>query len=117
LRRREHGPAIRASASRSHALRAASAPPPAPPAYRRSRSLGPVNGAAVSGTVALAANASDGDGVASVEFSVDGALATDTTSLFRQLGLHADLDGSHTISARATDMVGTPSALATVTNL
>ncbi|QQR78684.1 MAG: VCBS repeat-containing protein [Candidatus Moraniibacteriota bacterium] len=76
----------------------------------------PANGAIVAGTVAVAANASDDRGVASVEFSVDAVShATDTTTPFT-----ANVDtlllseGTHTLSARALDAAGNENT-ATVT--
>ncbi|MEX0985643.1 MAG: Ig-like domain-containing protein [Actinomycetota bacterium] len=72
----------------------------------------PGAGATVSGTaVALSANASDNNGVAQVEFFLDGtvSLGTDTDSAGGWTGSWDSTlatDGSHTITARATDTIG-----------
>jgi len=68
----------------------------------------PSDGATVSGTVNVAANASDDGGIVKVEFYVDGFLKlTDTSTPYTfpwdtmTIG-----NGSHTISAKAYDIVG-----------
>jgi hypothetical protein len=70
----------------------------------------PAAGATVSGSVALAANASDDKGVSKVDFLVDGAIvASDTSSSGGWTGTWNSAtagDGSHAITARATDTIG-----------
>lgn len=65
----------------------------------------PINGATVSGTVDVAASASDSAGVSKVEFYVDGALAsTDTASPFVYTWNTAGAaNGSHALMAKAYD--------------
>jgi hypothetical protein len=78
----------------------------------------PANGATVSGTVTLSANASDNVGVSRVEFSVDGALVgTDTASPYSVSWNSASVgNGGHTITARAFDAAGnSASSTASVT--
>ena len=70
-----------------------------------------------SGTISLAATASDNVGVAKVEFYVDNVLkATDTTSPYSAtLDSTTLANGSHTLTAKAYDAannVGTSSAVA-----
>jgi endoglucanase len=76
----------------------------------------PASGATVSGTVTLAATATDNSGVARVEFRIDnGSVITDTTApystTFNAGGLSA---GTHTATATAYDN-GNPSLSATQT--
>jgi subtilisin family serine protease len=68
----------------------------------------PANGATVSGTVTVSANASDNVGVSRVELFVDGALAgTDTTSPYSfSWNTAAVANGSHTLQTRAYDAAG-----------
>ena len=68
----------------------------------------PSNGATVSGTVNVTASASDDNGVTQVEFFVDGAsIGVDTTSPYSaSWDTTAYSDGSHTVSATATDTIG-----------
>ncbi len=65
----------------------------------------PANGATVSGSVALAATASDNVGVTKVEFRADGVLVgTDTSAPYTGTwNASAASPGSHTIQARAYD--------------
>ena len=78
----------------------------------------PADGATVSGTVQLAASASDAGGVASVQFTVDGAavgapVATAPYTLgWDSIGA---TNGPHTLGARATDTSGNTAVSATVT--
>jgi hypothetical protein len=69
----------------------------------------PANGATVSGTVSVTANASDNVGVASVQFLLDGANlgALDVTSPY-QIGWDTTTasNGTHTLSAIAADAAG-----------
>ena len=70
---------------------------------------GPANGATVSGTVNLAATASDNDGVAGVQFLVDGVAlgAEDTSSPYSVSWNTTEVaNGSHTLTARARDAAG-----------
>jgi uncharacterized protein involved in tellurium resistance len=68
----------------------------------------PANGAAVSGTVAVSASASDNIGVSRVEFYVDGVLkGTDTTSPYSySWDTTTASNGSHTVMAKAFDAAG-----------
>jgi len=73
----------------------------------------PANGATVSGTVALTANATDAmSGVARVEFRVDGVLVgTDTSAPFAASWNSATAaPGTHVIEAKAFDNAGLSSA-------
>src|SRR5581483_4953288 len=78
----------------------------------------PSNGATVSGSTSVAASASDNIGVASVQFLLDGAAlgAPDTTAPY---GITWDTtavaNGSHILSARASDAAGNSSTAANVT--
>ena len=85
-------------------------PDPVPPTI----SMGsPADGATVSGTVPIAATASDvGWGVAYVEFSVDGSsISSDTASPFAATwDSAAALPGAHTITATAFDKAGNSSS-------
>jgi hypothetical protein len=79
----------------------------------------PANGAAVSGPVTISATAADNVAVAQVDFLVDGiVVATDVSSPY-SVSWNSALasNGSHTITARATDTSGnvTTSAARTVT--
>ena len=81
---------------------------------------GPANGATVSGSVNLAATASDNAGVVGVQFLVDGVAvgAEDTSSPYRVSWNTATVaNGSHTVTARARDAAGniTTSAARSVT--
>lgn len=68
----------------------------------------PAAGATVSGTVTVAASASDDRGVARVEFWLDGVLrATDTTSPYEWAwDTRTSANGSHTLHAEAFDAAG-----------
>jgi len=68
----------------------------------------PSNGATVSGTINLSANASDNVGVASVAFFVDGTqVGSDSAAPFSvSWNSTAAANGSHTIVARAFDATG-----------
>jgi YVTN family beta-propeller protein len=76
----------------------------------------PAGGAQVTGTVAIAATASDTVGVASVTFLADGiAIATDTSSPYSASWNTAGVaGGSHTIRAEARDAAGNVGASAAV---
>jgi hypothetical protein len=77
----------------------------------------PVGGATVSGTVVIAASASDDVGVAKVEFYVDGALkSTDTTAPYQYAwSTGAVPNGSHALQSRAYDAVNNVGTSDTVT--
>jgi hypothetical protein len=80
----------------------------------------PANGATVSGTITVAANASDNVGVAKVEFYRDGStlIGTDTSAAYSWSFNTATLvNGSHSFSAKAYDAAGNiaASAVSTVT--
>jgi Bacterial Ig domain/K319L-like, PKD domain len=70
----------------------------------------PAEGATVSGTIAVQANASDASGITSVAFSVDGTpIGTDTNGADGwsvSWDTRAVADGPHTMTALATDGVG-----------
>ena len=79
----------------------------------------PANGAAVTGSVAIAANASDDIGVDRVEFLLDGALlGSDTTAPYAySWNSSTASNGPHALQARAVDLAGNTgsSALVNVT--
>ena len=78
----------------------------------------PGNGATVSGTTTIAANASDNVGVAGVQFFVDGAAhgAEDTTAPYSvSWNTTTASNGSHTLTARARDAAGNATTSAPVT--
>ncbi len=80
----------------------------------------PANGAAVRGTIAVSANASDNVGVAGVQFQLDGANlgVEDTASPYSvSWSTTGTSDGSHTLTAVARDAAGniTTSSAVTVT--
>jgi len=69
----------------------------------------PTAASSLSGSVPLAGTASDNAGLAKVEFSVDGGVfqpAQGTTSWTATLNTLSYSDGSHTVTARATDTSG-----------
>ncbi|HET7494407.1 MAG TPA: S8 family serine peptidase, partial [Candidatus Limnocylindrales bacterium] len=70
--------------------------------------LTPADGSQVSGTVAISATATHANGIASVQFLVDGvAIATDTTSPYTaSWNSTSTFDGLHSITARATATTG-----------
>ena len=76
----------------------------------------PANGATVSGTTTVSANASDNVGVSRVELYVDGSLAgTDTTSPYSfAWNTTAVANGSHSLQTRAFDAAGNAGSSAVV---
>jgi hypothetical protein len=68
----------------------------------------PTSGSTVSGTITVAGSASDNAGVAKVELAVDGSYsaAQGTTAWTASLDTTALSNGSHTLTARATDTSG-----------
>ena len=82
----------------------------------------PVNGATVSGTIAINANASDNVGVTNVEFYVDGGLVGSDASSPYSVNWNTTTvaNGSHSIFSRAFDAAGnmgqSPSINVTVNN-
>ena len=75
----------------------------------------PAGGSTVSGTVAVAASASDNVGVAKVEFYVNGALkASDTSSPYSFSWNTKGLSGTQTLTARAFDAAGNSATTAGV---
>ena len=76
----------------------------------------PANGATVSGTVEVAATATDAVGVTKVEFLLDGALqATDTTPPYTWTwATPASADGGHSLVAKAYDAAGNVGTSSTV---
>lgn len=95
-------------------------PPPPPPADTTPPSVSltaPANGATVSGTVTISANASDNVGVTGVQFKVDGnnVGAQDTTSPYSVAwNTTTFTNGSHTITAVASDAAGNTATSAAV---
>jgi len=77
----------------------------------------PSNGATVSGTTTVSASASDNVGVTSVEFYVDGALAsTDTSSPYSfAWNTTAVSNAAHTLSSKAYDAAGNSGTSSVVT--
>jgi hypothetical protein len=78
----------------------------------------PANGATVSGTVSVTANASDNVGVASVQFQLDGANfgSLDLASPYSvSWNTTTSSNGSHTLRAIAKDAAGNSTTSATVT--
>jgi hypothetical protein len=77
----------------------------------------PANGATVSGTASVTANASDNVGVAKVEFYLDGAIqSTDTASPYSwSWNTTASSNGSHALVAKAYDAAGNVGTSSTVT--
>ncbi|WP_257447935.1 extracellular catalytic domain type 1 short-chain-length polyhydroxyalkanoate depolymerase [Archangium lipolyticum] len=76
----------------------------------------PANGASVSGTVKVTANATDNVGVSKVEFSIDNTLVgTDTAAPFEySWNTAAATNGTHTLVARAHDASGNTATSSTV---
>ncbi|MEQ1512512.1 MAG: PHB depolymerase family esterase [Lysobacteraceae bacterium] len=76
----------------------------------------PVNGATVSGTVAIAASASDDIGLDHVEFLLDGALlGSDATAPYAYSWNSATAsNGAHALQARAVDLAGNTGSSAPV---
>ena len=77
----------------------------------------PANGATVSGTIPIAANASDNVGVAGVQFKLNGAnLGAEDTASPYSIGWDTTTvaDGSYTVSAVARDAAGNVSQAAVV---
>ncbi|WP_082578417.1 PHB depolymerase family esterase [Lysobacter sp. Root690] len=76
----------------------------------------PADGAAVSGTVALSANATDDAGVERVDFLLDGALiASDALAPYNASWNSASAsNGAHTLQARAEDIAGNTATSAAV---
>jgi hypothetical protein len=78
----------------------------------------PANGATVSGTISVTANASDNVGVASVQFQLDGANfgSLDTVSPYSvSWNTATSSNGSHTLRAIAKDAAGNSATSANVT--
>src|SRR5262249_52044981 len=78
----------------------------------------PADGAAVTGTVTVSANASDNVGVVGVQFLLDGKNlgAEDTTSPYSiSWGTSTASVGSHTLSARARDAAGNSTVSSVIT--
>src|SRR5262249_59238709 len=78
----------------------------------------PVNGATVSGTVAITATASDNVGVTQLQLLVDGNMVASNTNL-TSISFNFDsttvANGSHTIVSKAFDAAGKTGTSATVT--
>lgn len=100
-----------------------SPPPPAADTTPPSVSIAqPASGATVQGSLTASGSASDAGGLASVEISVDGGpstAASGTASWTFPLGTTGLADGTHTLTALASDAAGnrsTASATVTVAN-
>jgi predicted amidohydrolase len=93
-------------------------PPPLPPADITNPTVSitsPASGATVSGSVSIAASATDNVGVAAVRFFVDGVqLGSDDTSSPYTIAWNTTsaADGSHTIVATAVDTAGNSASTA-----
>jgi hypothetical protein len=94
-------------------------PPPAPDTVVPAVSItSPVSGAAVSGSVTVAAGASDNVAVAGVQFLLDGVVlgAEDTTAPYAvPWNTAASADGPHLLAAVARDAAGNKAASAAAT--
>jgi Bacterial Ig domain/SdrD B-like domain len=80
----------------------------------------PGQGATVAGTVAVTGSASDNTSVAKVEVQVDGGAwttASGTTSWSSSVDTTAYSNGSHTVTARATDTAGNAASVAVMVNV
>ena len=80
----------------------------------------PVAGATVGGVATVSGTASDAGGVSSVQLSVDGAVfaaVSQTTDWTFQLDTTRYADGSHTLTARATDASGNVGTAALTVNV
>ncbi len=80
----------------------------------------PANGATVSGIVSVSANATDNVGVTGVSFKVDGSLLGSVLSLApftTSLVTTTLTNGSHTITATATDAAGNSSTASVTVNV
>jgi hypothetical protein len=105
------------SSTREHQVNVsnASAPPPPPPGDTTAPTVGltaPSAGATVSGSVDVAANASDNVGVVGVQFKVDGANvgSEDTTAPYSVSWATTGVaNGNHTVTAVARDAAGNSS--------
>ena len=92
------------------------APPPGDTTPPTTSITSPANGATVSGTVTVAASASDNVGVTRVELYVDGALiGTDTSSPYQiAWNTTTATNGSHGLQTRAYDAAGNVGSSAVV---
>ncbi|HEX8227671.1 MAG TPA: Ig-like domain-containing protein [Candidatus Saccharimonadales bacterium] len=77
----------------------------------------PAGGSTATGTVNISANASDTAGISKVDFLVDGAIvSTDTTAAYSYAWNSTTVsNGSHTITARATNTGGSTTTSSAVT--
>ncbi|WNG57901.1 S8 family serine peptidase [Archangium gephyra] len=77
----------------------------------------PASGAAVLGVVSLQANALDNEGIARVDFLVDGALLASDTTVPYAVDWNSGqwLNGNHTLVARAQDVAGNQTWSAQIT--
>jgi len=78
----------------------------------------PTNGATIAGTASVIGTAADNVAVAKVEVNIDGgawSIASGTTNWSFSLNTQNQLNGTHTISARATDTSSNPSSITSVT--
>src|SRR5439155_14717615 len=78
----------------------------------------PADGATVSGTITVSANASDNVGVAGVQFLLDGAIlgAEDTTAPYSiSWDTSTATSGTHVLKATARDLAGNTATSAAVT--
>jgi uncharacterized protein YraI len=98
-------------------------PPPTDPTPPTVSLTAPANGATVSNTVSVSANASDNTAVAGVQFLLDGAnLQTEDTTAPYSISWNTTTatNGTHTLTARARDAAGNtttaPAVTVTVSN-
>jgi hypothetical protein len=97
------------------------APPPPPPPDTTPPTVSitsPASGTTVSGNVTVSGTASDNVGVTAVQVRVDSGSfsnATGTNNWTFGINTKTLSDGSHTVSAQATDAAGNLSAIATIT--
>jgi alpha-amylase len=78
----------------------------------------PTNGSTVAGTISVSGTAADNVAVSTVQISIDGGAflnVSGTTSWSFSLNTQNILNGTHTISARATDSSGNLSSIPSVT--
>jgi hypothetical protein len=92
------------------------APPPGDTTPPTTSITAPVNGATVSGTTTVSANASDAVGVTRIELYVDGSLAgTDTSSPYSFVWSTTTVaNGGHSLQTRAFDAAGNTGSSAAV---
>jgi Bacterial Ig domain/Glycosyl hydrolases family 16 len=101
------------SAHVSFVVTAAVTPPPPPPTPPVISITAPAAGATISGTITAAANASDAQGITSVQWELDGStsLGIDTSAPYTEsIDTTKIANGSHTLTAIAKDVSGLTTA-------